>query len=138
MFRARNPQTCWFHTCRDKNMSALEQLIANLNRRWANEARPAMKGCNSSSGKTFLPFPRNGLGEGSLEAHQLRPLDLGALGTNAFLVHPAIPVNYFRRAYEHLLWVTPAQSASTAEGTGIDNRDLPAGRTASQSYRRRC
>jgi hypothetical protein len=102
---ARNLQICRYLPRRNNDVPSLQCFLPYLNRSWTGEARPTMERCDARSGESvFAPF-WNGLGERTLETHQLGPINLYLRGLNSFSFHSTSPVNGFGSPDQHFLWV---------------------------------
>jgi hypothetical protein len=64
-----------------------------------------MERCNADFREPVFAAFWNGIGEGTLETHQLRPIELKLCGLNSFPFHATGPVKGFGGSDEHLLWV---------------------------------
>src|SRR5712692_374375 len=138
MLSARDIQVDRLSPRRDNHVRRLKNILSYLNRHGSNEARSAVKSRDPGFSHPLFGLLGNGLGERTLESHQLRPINASVLGPNAFALHTAIPVDHLGGTNEHLLRITTAQSARSPERLGIDDRDLPSGLTAARGYHGRC
>src|ERR1700694_5869141 len=133
---AGNLQICRCVPGRNNDVPSLQCLFPYLYCSWTSEARPTMERCNADSREpVFAPF-WNGLGERTLETHQLGPIDLKLRGLNSFPFHSTSPVNGFGGSHEHLLWVTSPQSTGTSERPRIHDRNLPSCFPTARRHRR--
>src|SRR5260370_18128306 len=101
----RDFQACWLLSCSDEDKTPLQHILAHLNRGCPDEASAAMEGRDTSFGETRFTLLWNWLGEGSLELHQLLPIDVELLSPNSFAMHAACPVCHFRSAHKNLLGI---------------------------------
>src|SRR5580693_4607495 len=77
-------QICRYLPGRNNDVPSLQCFFPHLYRSWTGEARLTMERCNADFREpVFAPF-WNGLGERTLETHQLGPIDLKLRGLNSF------------------------------------------------------
>src|SRR5438105_4719795 len=110
---------------RDDDKTRLQYFVSHLNCFFTDETRAAMKRHDARFREAFFTLLGNGLGESTLEAHQFTPINRKLLGPNSIAFHPALPIEHFGRAYQHLFRIASPQRARATEWSGINYRDLP-------------
>jgi hypothetical protein len=83
--------------------------------------RAAVKGFDAGRCDPPLALGRHRIDHRSLETHQFRPLDAGAIRTDATALPPPDPLDRLRSADEDLLRIAAAQRARAAERPGVDD-----------------
>src|ERR1700675_1407605 len=80
-------QICRYLPGRDNDVPSLQCLVLYLYCSWTGEARPTMERCDANSREPVFAPLWNGLGERTLETHQLGPIHLKFGGLNSFPFH---------------------------------------------------
>jgi hypothetical protein len=117
-------------TRRDHDVPSGKRVITNSQRRLVDEPRQSMHRANTGRCEAELVLLRCRVGEGALEAHQVRPIDGQGIGRDAISRHAAVPVHQLGATDQHFFGVTSAQLAGAAERSRVDYRDTPAGLSA--------
>jgi hypothetical protein len=113
-----------------QRLTTEEGLVAHLNGRSADEARPPMPRGDSDLGEAAFGVRWHRIGEGALKAYHVRPVERQARRRDALALHASAPVNELGNADQDFLGVAPAQLARPSKGAGIDDDHAPAGRPA--------
>lgn len=114
---------------RDHYVTTKEGLVAHLDGRPVDEARPPMPRGDSDPGEAAFGALSHRIGEGVLKAYHVRPVERQARRRDALALHASAPVNELGNADQDFLGVAPAQLARPSKGAGIDD-NAPAGRAA--------
>src|SRR3989442_7737634 len=102
---------------RDDDVATDHRLALHLDSRPIDEMRAAMPGKNARLRKGLLVLVGCGVGEGALEANQLRPVDRQSRRAHAPALHALTPIHQLRDTHEHFLGITAALLTGPAEGT---------------------
>src|SRR5712692_234956 len=134
MLSARDIQIDRLSPRRDNHVRRLKNILSYLNRHGSDKARSAVESRDPGFSHPLFGLRRNRIGEGTLESHQLGPINASFLGPDAFALHTSIPVDHLGGTNEHLLRITTAEGACAPERPGIDDRYLPSGFPATRGY----
>src|ERR1700693_5566687 len=103
---AGNLQICCYLSGRNHDVPSLQCLFPYLHCSWTSETRSTVERCDAGFREPVFASFWNGLGERTLETHQLGPINLKLSGLNSFSLHSTSPVNGFGSSDEHLFGVT--------------------------------
>jgi hypothetical protein len=134
-FRSVDLQIYRFGSGRDHYVPALQQIFSNLKSSFSNKPSASVKSFNAGIRHLLFGAARNRLGERAFEFHQFGPVDLQLPGVNSATLHSSDPIDGFRSAYQHFLWIAAPLRARAAEGSRIDNRDTPSAGAALSCHR---
>src|SRR5260221_11432061 len=115
---------------RDHDVATDRGLLAHLDAGVIHEVGTATPHDDSRLRKALLVLLRRRVGEGALEADQVRPAEGQTRCQDALALHAAAPVHQIRNAGHDLLGVAPAQLPGSSEGAVIDDGHAPAGLAA--------
>src|SRR5713101_7710205 len=100
MLFARYPQMGMARAFRDHHVAANESLLVHLDARPIHEVGTAMPRDDPGLRKALLVLLRHRVGEGPLEADQVRPAEGEARCRNAFALHAMTPVHQIGHTYQ--------------------------------------